>query len=298
MKILITGAAGYLGSSLLTFLINDKSIKITALDKFAKKNQSLLQCCYRNYLTIADREFSELDLARLKDFDVLIHLASIVGAKACDSDKDEAIRTNLELTEAIIKKRQKEQVFIFTNTNSGYQSDGVCDETSPLTPNSLYGKTKVEAEKTWLEGGGISLRFASLFGPSPKMRDDLLLNFLVKEAVFKKKIELFEGDYKRNFLCIFDAAAALSHIALHGKGGEAYNVGIEDENYTKMEVCRRIQKHLPETEITQKKVWEKDPDQRNYIVTNQKIIQTGWLPSYSVDEGIEMLVKYYDYKGE
>lgn len=288
----MTGAAGYLGSRLCERLLAADTGELIALDKFAKRSKSLTGLCTYPNAKIIEKDLSEFPPSDLQKMDVVVHLAAVVGATACDGNQSEATRTNLELTKALIEERQKGQVYIYANTNSGYSADGIADERSPLIPNSHYGKTKVEAEEYWLLNGGISLRFASLFGISYKMRDDLLLNYMVREAFVNKKLELFEPHFRRNFIHVDDAGKSIEHAIIYLTSGEAYNVNIED-TYTKEQIAKMIKEYLPETQITYKE--GSDPDQRNYVVTSQKIRTSGFSDFHSVEDGIKELIKYYDY---
>lgn len=297
MKVLVTGGAGYIGS-VLTPMLLAKGHHVTVIDSFIDNQVSLLDCCYRKNLKIIRADLGTFQMRLAQEHDAIIHLASIVGAKKCDENKEEAKRTNLDLTIGLLSNLKKGCPFIFTNTNSGYQPHPghlVCDETSPITPNSLYGKSKIEAESHVLKAGGISLRLASVFGISPKYRNDLLVNNFVYRALKDKKIELFESHYKRNFLHIRDACSAIIHSVdkFDAMKGEVYNVGIEDANITKMELAERVKKFLPETLLLKSKSSETDPDQRNYLISNTKLIKTGYTTFFTLDDGINELIKGY-----
>lgn len=299
-KILVTGGAGYIGSVLVPELLK-AGHAVTVLDNFMYGQTSLLDACNFKTLTLVrgDARDEKLIAEHLKGQDFIIPLACIVGAPACDRDPVAARSINLEAIEMILKLRDKSQKIIFPNTNSGYgrMAEGVayCDENSPLDPVSLYGQLKVEAEKKLLESGNaITLRLATVFGVSPRMRLDLLVNDFVYRAVNDGAILLFEAHFKRNYIHIRDVARAFIH-ALNNfetmKNG-TYNVGLSNANLSKMELCEEIKKQIPRFTFVESKIGE-DPDKRNYIVSNEKIEKTGFQPEVSLEAGITELIKGY-----
>ncbi len=298
-KILVTGAAGYIGSILTPELLKEDH-EVIALDNFMYNQTSLLDCIYDKNLAIVrgDARNENLISKYIKDADFIIPLACIVGAPACDKDLEVARSTNLEAIKMILKLREPNQKIIFPNTNSGYgigQKDIYCDENTALNPISLYGKLKVEAEKALLGAGNtVSLRLATVFGISPRMRLDLLVNDFVYRAVNDRFIVLFEAHFKRNYIHIRDVARAFIHAIdnFEKMKNEPYNVGLSDANLSKLELCEEIKKQLPDFYFVEAKIGE-DIDKRNYIVSNEKIEKTGFKPEVSLQEGIAELIKGY-----
>lgn len=289
-KVLVTGAGGYIGSYLIQCLLQN-DIGCIAVDTFPEGQER-----YTPWIIAQNTAFSiqknNVDSIRIPDeVDTVIHLAAVVGAKACDENPEEAKKTNLEATKKLLWKC-KGRRFIFVNTNCGLPA-GKSDETAELHPNSLYGQTKSDAEKLVVEHGGVSLRLASVFGVSIKMRDDLLLNFLVKEAIEYGQINLFEGSYKRNFVHVSDVCDVIIKMTSCGaKPSGIYNVAIP-EHLTKLEVCDRIKRFRPNTKIILSD--GKDPDARNYEVSTEKLAKWGWEASVTYEDGIKELINYYEF---
>lgn len=298
-KILITGGAGYIGS-VLTKLLLDKGYSIIVLDNFRYNQNSLMDCCqYDNFTIIrGDCRDKETMTAALKGVDTIIHLAALVGAPLCNSDKVGAVTTNLEATKLLLSLRNEHQKILFPCTNSGYgigEANNFCTEDTPLRPISLYGKTKVEAESLILKAdNAISFRLATVFGVSPRMRLDLLVNDFVYRAITDRTVVLFESHFKRNYIHIRDVA----RVFLHGiekfdhMKNQAYNVGLSDANISKKELCEAIRKHIQKFNYVESPIGE-DPDKRDYIVSNEKIEKTGFKTMYSLDFGIRELIKAY-----
>lgn len=296
-NILITGGAGYIGSILTPALLH-KNYKVTVLDNFMYNQTPLLDYCHIKNLDIVrgdarnDRLLKEL----VPRADIIIPLACIVGAPACDKDPLKAKSVNLDAIVKILKIKSPRQVVIFPNTNSGYgigQKEIFCTEKTPLRPISLYGKLKVEAEKAVLDSkNSITLRLATVFGTSPRMRLDLLVNDFVHRAVNDKFLVLFEAHFKRNYIHIRDVAEAFIHSINHfdKMRGNPYNVGISNANLSKWELCDEIKKHVTDFYYHEAEIG-KDPDQRNYIVSNARIEGTGFKPKYSISDGVVELVK-------
>jgi nucleoside-diphosphate-sugar epimerase len=299
LKILITGGAGYIGSVLTKFLL-ESGHDITVLDNFRYQQNSLIDCCrYENFTIIhGDCRDHEVTSKALEGVDFIIHLAALVGAPLCNLDKTGATTTNLEATKLILSLRRKEQGILYPCTNSGYgigQKNTYCTEETPLNPITLYGKTKVEAEKLILQSGNaLSFRLATVFGASPRMRIDLLVNDLVYRAIHDHTAVIYEGHFKRNYIHIRDVA----RVFLHGLTNfdklknNIYNVGLSDANLSKKELCEKIKERIPTFNYLESQIG-KDPDKRDYIVSNEKIEKTGFKPQYSLDFGIKELIKVY-----
>ncbi|MGB9677220.1 MAG: NAD-dependent epimerase/dehydratase family protein [Candidatus Ratteibacteria bacterium] len=299
MKILVTGGAGYIGSVLVPMLLQ-KNYQVIVLDNFMYNQTSLLDCCYFKNLEIIRGDARDENLLKeiLKKVDVIFPLACITGAPACDKNPFEAKSVNLDAIKLILKLRSKNQIIVFPTTNSGYGigEEGVyCTEETPLRPISLYGRLKVEAEKIVLDSGNsITLRFATCFGISPRMRLDLLVNDFVYRAVVDKYLVVYQGHFKRNYIHVRDASFAFIHCLnnFEKMKNNIYNAGLSDANISKLELCELIKKHIPDFYYHQAEVGE-DPDKRNYIVSNEKIEKTGFKAKISLDEGIEELIKGY-----
>lgn len=275
--------------------------EVVALDNFMYGQPSLLDVCHYKTLTVVrgDARDEKLIAKHIKGAEFIIPLACIVGAPACDRDPVAARTINLEAVELILRLRNKSQKIVFPNTNSGYgrMAEGVafCDETSPLEPVSLYGKLKVEAEKKLLEAGNaITLRLATVFGISPRIRLDLLVNDFVYRAVNDGAVVLFEPHFKRNYIHIRDVARAFMHAMdnFEKMKNQTYNVGLSDANLSKTELCEEIKKQVPKFVFVESKIGE-DPDKRNYIISNAKIEKTGFKPQVSLADGIAELIKGY-----
>jgi nucleoside-diphosphate-sugar epimerase len=297
LEILVTGGAGYIGSVLVPMLLTEGH-SVTVLDNFMYGQSSLLDCCHYKKLALVRGDVRDKKL--LSDLvakaDAILTLACLVGAPACTKDPDTARAVNFESIKSIIELMSSQQLLIFPSTNSGYgigQADIYCDEDTPLRPISLYGRLKVDLESILLDNGNcVTFRFATLFGISPRMRLDLLVNDFTYRAVTDRCVVLFEPHFKRNYLHVRDAAGAFVHALKHyvNMKGRPYNVGLSDANLSKLELCEVIKKHVPEFYFICAEIG-KDPDQRNYIVSNRRVEATGFQPAVSLDEGIEELIK-------
>ena len=299
MKILVTGGSGYIGSVLVPHLLRCGH-DVIVLDNFMYRQNPLLEHCYDKRLTIIRGDARDPSTVKkaLDGVNVIIPLAAIVGAPACDMDRLAAVTTNTDAVKLITRLAGKSQRIIIPITNSGYgvgQKGIHCTEKTPLNPISLYGRTKVEAEKEVLKrGNGISLRLATVFGVSPRMRIDLLVNDFTYRAVKDRFIVIFQGHFKRNYIHIRDVARAFTHCIDHFDimKDEAYNVGLSDANLSKLELCALIKKELPGFVYMESPIGE-DPDKRDYIVSNEKIEKRGFRPEFSLTDGIRELVKGY-----
>lgn len=298
-NILVTGGAGYIGSILVSELLN-KGYKVTVLDNFMYRQNSLLECCSNDNFEIirADARDEAVLKPLLTKADYIIPLAALVGAPICNRDKIAAVSTNKEAVASIAKLISKEQRIIIPTTNSGYgigQKGVYCTEETPLNPITLYGKVKMEAEKIVLDkGNSISFRLATVFGISPRMRIDLLVNDFTYRAVKDKFVVVFEGHFKRNYIHVRDVARAFLHAMnnFDKMKNEPYNVGLSEANLSKLELCTKIKEQIPDFIYLESPVGE-DPDKRDYIVSNEKIEKTGFKPAYSLEMGIKELIKGY-----
>ena len=300
MKILCTGGAGFLGSILVPALLQYESYEVVVLDTFCHKQNSLASCCANPDFEAVRGDARDIGLMKklLAKADVIIPLAAIVGAPACDADPTAAMTTNRDAIEALCALASPDQRIIIPITNSGYGigEPGIeCTEDSPLRPVSLYGRTKVEAEKIALQRENtISLRLATVFGMSPRMRTDLLANDFVYRAIHDRAILLFESHFRRNFVHVRDVARAFIHAIDHfaDMRGKPYNVGLSEANITKWELCERINKHI-QFFFCDAPVGE-DPDKRDCAVSYARLEATGWKPAHSLDAGIIELKKGYE----
>jgi len=299
MKILVTGGAGYLGSVMVPRLLSEGH-HVTVLDNFMFNQASLLDCCHDKKLTVVrgDARDKALVTRLIKDADAIFPLACLTGAPLCSKDPWEAEGVIFDAVKLIIDLRSKNQMIIFPTTNSGYgigQKGQFCTEETPLNPISLYGKLKVKAELALLDSGNaITLRLATAFGVSPRMRLDLLVNDFVYRAVTDRFVVLFEAHFKRNYIHTRDVAKAFSHSLnnFDRMKNQAYNVGLSDANLSKKELCDEIRKQVKEFYVLESPIGE-DPDKRDYIVSNEKIEKAGFKPDVSLPDGIAELIKGY-----
>ncbi len=298
-NILVTGGAGYLGSTMVPELLN-KGYKVTVLDNFMFKQNSLAHVCSDPNFEIVRGDIRDKEIMQdlMKSADVIIPLAAIVGAPLCSEDKIGSTTINRDAIEMMFDLSSKEQIILMPTTNSAYgtgDKDNFCTEESELRPISQYAIEKVEIEKRLLDmPNAISFRLATVFGMSPRMRIDLLVNDFTHRAFRDRFVVLFESHFKRNYIHVRDVAKVFLHaLDKHSSmKGEIYNVGLSEANLSKRELCEAIQKHIPDFMIMEAAVG-KDPDQRNYIVSNKKIENTGFKPSHSLDMGIKDLIKGY-----
>jgi len=302
-KVLLTGGAGYLGSVLCERLLG-AGYQVTVVDNLMYGQQSLahLSADPRFEFVLGDVREKSLMCRLVKEADVLVLLAAVVGATACDRDPWLARSVNLEAIRLCNHLRSPSQLVIFPTTNSGYgtkSGDTHCTEETPLEPISLYGQTKVEAEAELLQTANvITLRLATVFGMSPRMRVDLLVNHFVYAAVMDGYMVIFEKDFKRNYIHVRDVADCFLHcIENAGKmAGRPYNVGLDSANLSKEELANKVKEYVPHFYLHFAPVG-RDPDQRNYIVSNRRLREAGFEARRSIDDGIQELLKGYRMMG-
>lgn len=299
MRILVTGGAGYIGSILVPALL-DAGHKVMVVDNFRYGQAPLNYLCADPSFDVVrgdarDQEVMEPAIALA---DVVIPLAALVGAPLCDADWIAAESTNTGGVLLALKLMSPNQRMIIPITNSGYgvgEHGKECTEDTPMRPISLYGQTKVAAEVAALtRGNAISLRLATVFGMSPRMRIDLLVNDFVWRAVTDRVVVLFEAHFRRNYIHVFDVARAFLHAIdnFDEMKNRPYNVGLSDANLSKLELCERIKQHVPSFYFAEAPIGE-DPDKRDYVVSNARLEATGFSPAYSLDDGIAELIKGY-----
>ena len=292
-NILITGGAGYIGSVLVPELLQDGH-NVTVLDNFIFGQSSLNHVCYHpNFRVYRGDVRIEADMLPLmKDADIIIPLAAYVGAPFCDRDPIGATTTNKDAIFMMMKYLDKDQVVIMPTTNSAYGTGDNCTEESPLNPISRYAIDKVEVEKVLMNhSNATSLRLATVFGMSPRMRIDLLVNDMTYRAVYDGFVVLFESHFKRNYIHVRDVVQAFKMaIAQETMRGQIYNVGLSSANVSKRELCDIIKTYVPRFEIVEAEIG-KDKDQRNYVVSNEKIELEGFEPNYNLSNGIQELLK-------
>jgi nucleoside-diphosphate-sugar epimerase len=298
-KILITGGAGYIGSVLVPRLL-EKGHHVTVLDNYYFNQSSLSECCkYDSFdLIRGDCRDSELLKKLISDHEVLIPLAALVGAPICKLDPINAKSINQDAIELMCSLASKDHKILMPVSNSGYgigESGKFCTEESPLNPISIYGSTKVNAENIIMDRvNSISFRLATVFGLSSRMRTDLLVNDFTYRAINDKTVVIFEGHFRRNFIHIQDIANVFMHGLdnFESMKGNVYNVGLDEANLTKLELCEEIKKLIPDFVFIEAAIGE-DPDKRDYLVSNKKILSTGFRTKWNLDRGIRELIKGY-----
>ena len=296
-KVLITGGAGYLGSTLTEVLLS-KGYQVTVLDSLVYKQLSLTSFCHnKNFkLVVGDvRDYKLLsDLVEAND--IIIPLAAIVGMPACKKDPDLTVAINYQQIDDIIAYMRSSQKLLVPNTNSQYgSSDTIITEESPFNPLSLYAQTKCDAEKAVLDSGnGISLRLATVFGVSYRQRMDLLVNDFTYRAFTDEFLVLFESHFLRNYVHVRDVAKAFVHLIENYQtcNNNSFNVGLTSANMSKLQLAQKIKEYVPNLVIIEEQ-FKEDFDKRNYIVSNEKLEKTGWFCDYSLDAGIQELLSAY-----
>lgn len=298
-RVLITGGAGYVGSVLAEHLL-DRGYAVTVVDNLMYRQSSMFHLCANPKFEFVFGDVRDENLIKglVAKADVIVPLAAIVGAPACSRDPWLAQAVNFDAVKLINSLRSPSQLVVYPNTNSGYgtkSSDVHCTEDSPLEPISLYGVTKVRAEQMLLDfPNTITLRLATVFGASPRMRLDLLVNDFVYTALTQKTLVIFEKDFKRNFIHIRDVADCFIHSIEHSDRmtGRPYNAGLDAANISKGQLAYKIKDHIPDLYIHFSEVGS-DPDKRNYIVSNERLRKAGFTAQRSLDEGITELIKGY-----
>jgi len=297
MNILITGGAGYIGSELTQYLLDDGH-KVTVYDNLMYDAGSLLRYTNHKDFSFVNGDVRDLEKlsAHLKVSDVIIPLAALVGFPLCRDNPRDAKEINYEVNQWIADSKSDSQAVIYPCTNSGYgsKSDGICTEESPLNPTTLYGITKVDAEKAYKEvNNHITFRLATVFGASSRMRTDLLVNNFVLKALRERVLVLYECEFMRNYVHIHDVCNAFKFAIDNWDSckNETYNVGNDSINMNKLQLAQKISEHLP-LEII-KAEFTSDPDTRDYVVSSEKIFNKGYKCLYNLDVGVEQLIKAY-----
>lgn len=299
-NVLITGGAGYIGSYLSTYLIT-QGYRVTVIDTLKYSKTSLSHLYLNKNFKFINRDVRDKKLMRemLNKNDIIIPLAALVGAPLCEKYKKLATEINLKNIEFIVNNLNKKKIILYPTTNSGYgigAKNKYCDENSPLNPISLYGRTKVQAESLVSNfKNSVSFRLATVFGISYRMRSDLLVNNFIFRAIKLKKLDLFEPYFRRNFIHIHDVARAFhfSIINFHKMKGQVYNLGLSNANLSKLMLAQKIKKQLKYLKIKIIKN-RKDPDKRDYFVSNKKIEKKGFKPIINLNQGISELILYFE----
>jgi nucleoside-diphosphate-sugar epimerase len=297
MNILITGGAGYIGSELIDFLVDDH--KITVLDNLMYDCTSLLRYAQHENFNFVKGDVRDTKVLKylMSKNDIILPLAALVGFPLCDDHPRDAREINFEANRYIAENKSKDQRVIYPCTNSGYgtSKDGsICTEESPLNPVSLYGRTKVMAERVYQDADNcVTFRLATVFGPSSRMRADLLVNNFVWRAIKDRLLVLYECEFMRNYVHIGDICRAFMYVLDEWRQckDQTYNIGNDALNMNKLQLAQKIQEHIP-LEII-KAEFTSDPDVRDYIVSSEKFYSKGFKCKYDLDIGVEQLIKTY-----
>ncbi len=300
-KILITGGAGYIGSVLSEYLLKDSKLEVTIIDNFLYNQSSVNHLChYSNFNIIkADVRNYTYYQDEVKKSDIIIPLAALVGAPICNFDPIGSDTINFDAAFKLFNKSSKDQLVIMPTTNSAYgtSQDGCeLNENSPINPISRYAIKKVELESQLMNRiNSVSLRLATVFGVSPRMRTDLLVNDFTYRSVNDGFLVIFEGHFVRNYIHVRDVARLFKKIVSEPENfsNEIFNVGLSDANISKSDLALKIKQYIPNLVIHEND-FESDPDQRNYMISNKKLENTGFKTKYSLDFGIKELIKGYE----
>lgn len=303
-NVLITGGAGYIGSKLATKLVN-LNYNVTVIDLLKFSKSSLNHLFYRKNFKLIKSNIQNKNLMNslIKKNEFIVPLAALVGAPLCEKNKKEAIEINLNSIKFLVKKSTKKNKIIYLTTNSGYgigEKNKFCDESSPLNPISLYGRTKVEAEKEVLKfKNSVCFRLATVFGYSYRMRSDLLVNNFVYNSLNDKKLTLFEPHFRRNFIHVNDVVDGIYYTIknFNSLKSNVYNLGLSSANLSKLMLAKKIKKKLKYLKIKIVKNI-KDPDQRDYFVSNKKIEKKGFKAKTTIEDGIDELIKVFTHSNE
>ena len=303
-NILITGGGGYIGSMLTTELIK-LGHKVTVIDLLKFDQGSLNHLYFEKNFKFINADVRNLSLLKkhISKNEFIIPMAALVGAPLCDKNKKEALETNFLAIKKILKNLSSKNKLIYLTTNSGYgigEKEKFCNENSPLKPISLYGRTKCDAENEVMKfKNTVSFRLATVFGASYRMRSDLLVNNFVQRAVNENYIDVFEPNFRRNFIHIKDVVKAIvfSIKNFNKLKSNVYNLGLSSANVTKIDLAKKIKKQIKSLRI--KVILNKsDPDKRDYFVSNAKIEKKGFKAKISLDQGIKELIQVFKNNNE
>lgn len=299
LKVLVTGGAGYIGSVLVPDLLR-AGCEVWVLDNLMYNQTPFMDWCAepKFHFVRGDARDKALLEKLVPQMDVLIPLACLTGAPLCDRDPWAAREIVIDALKDLLSLRKPEQKILYPNTNSGYgigDAGKACSEESPLRPVSLYGRLKVEAEQLVLHAGNaVTFRLATVFGASPRMRLDLLVNDFVYRALTDRAVVLYQAHAMRNYIHIRDVSRAMRHALANWDWmcNAVYNLGLSDANLSKYQLCQKIKAQIPDFYFTEAEIGE-DPDKRDYLVSNARIEGTGFKPAYSLEDGIAELLQAY-----
>lgn len=295
LQIVVTGGGGYAGCLLVPALLNRRH-KVRVIDNMMYGTEALFAHVGNNSLEIIRADIRNDISAYLKDADVVYHLAGISGFPACADNPSAAKEINVAATRRLVKSLSPGQLIIYASTTAFYgDSPSICDETAVPRPVSLYGQTKYKAEQIVMErDNSVALRFATLFGVSPRMRTDLLVNDFVRRAIYERYLVLFEAATKRTFLHVRDAVRGYLWALDQADKmrNNVFNVGSESLNFSKAEIAEAVRKR---TECVVTSVAMDDFDVRNFETSFAKITALGFKPRFTLEAGIDELAKLYGF---